>query len=611
MTIPPSQPQPLHPRHHLPPGQDDDQRNRNWAHPPNEQPMPEVAAPASPTSSPATAAHNPSPEEPFLPVAAPMSAQLVGRPTSRGRSTQRPVPNEQSKREDVAARAARVKQTCRIEDVVSRYGVELTAVAGGRRFVGLCPFHTEQHGSFTVYADTQSFCCFGCHAAGDVITSVCLFEHVRFNEALRLLGEPQRHERDSDDGATSHGIPVQRPAHAAAPSSPAPSSPPASIPTVLAFLPRSPTTPRTPAASAEPGGAKQLRERGDQEDVSAGQPDPQQIDRDRSLHSLPRSHGYDTSTDYEGKADEIAPTPERDEASTAALRLTLLSVTTALAMQGLAHAPSALAYLGERGISLALARRCRLGYLHDAALLEYLADDAHLERVARETGLLNRLGRGTLARRLIVPELREGHTTQLIGRTLPGAQTPLPHVKYYLVCSNGEKGLLGYGAALKRMAAGTPDTLESPRDPDGNRQLRGILVLEGALDYVIAFGWNLPVLPVALLSTYPSRLQLRELLDLRVRAGDLPLLLMQDADGAGREGLGHLARMLTERQVSFSVVPPLSRPPATAEPAFYKDLAELGPLGRAGRLHVLEALAHTPLPAAPDVVRDEPPERQG
>src|SRR5690349_19444610 len=177
MTIPPSPPQPPHPRHQLPPGEDDDHYDQSRAYLPNERPTPDVASPASPASSPiassATATHDPSPGASYLPVAPPKSVELVRSPTSRGRNAQRPLPNEQSKREDVAARAARVKQTCRIEDVVSRYGVELTAVAGGRRFVGLCPFHTEQHGSFTVYADTQSFCCFGCHAAGDVITFVC------------------------------------------------------------------------------------------------------------------------------------------------------------------------------------------------------------------------------------------------------------------------------------------------------------------------------------------------------------------------------------------------------------------------------------------------------
>lgn len=621
MTTPPAQPQSPQPPHLVQSRQhdQDDQHDWNRAHSPYERQMQAAAAsPSSPFSSSAAEARDPAPAESVLPVISPRSAQRISSSVSGGQSVQRSFRREQSAREDVAVRAARVKHACCIEDVVSRYGVELTPVAGGRRLVGLCPFHAEQHGSFTVYADTQSFCCFGCHAAGDVITFVCLFEHVQFNEALRLLGESQEHERDGDDGASSQGHPVQRLAQLAQSASRAsrasrasPASP------VLAFSPRLVTTPRILAAACPLEHAKHaehLGECGDHVDVPADQSGPQQAYQNQSVSSSPsspRSQGDDTSADQNGRADEIAPAPEHDEAS-AALRLTLLSVTTALAMQGLTHAPSALAYLGERGISLALARRCRLGYLHDAALLEYLAGDGHLERVAREVGLLNRLGRGTLARRLIVPELRDGRATQLIGRTLPGAQTPLPHVKYYVVCSNGEKGLLGYGAALKRLATGTTDPRQRPRGPGSSQQLRGILVLEGALDYVIAIGWNLPVLPVALLSTYPSRAQLRELLDLRVRAGDVPLLLMQDADSAGREGMKHLARVLSEQQVPFSVVPPVSRPPAEVEPAYYKDLAELGPLGRPGRLRVLEALARTPLSTFDlDTMRDEPPERQG
>ena len=42
----------------------------------------------------------------------------------------------------------------------------------GRTYTGLCPFHNEKTPSFTVYPDTQSFYCFGCGAAGDVINFV-------------------------------------------------------------------------------------------------------------------------------------------------------------------------------------------------------------------------------------------------------------------------------------------------------------------------------------------------------------------------------------------------------------------------------------------------------
>lgn len=525
---------------------------------------------------PRTVREPPEPPE-ARPPTLPAECNTAPSPTLRRETGARPSQSPRSRsvmkpaRDDVATRAARVKQTSRIEEVIARYGVALTPSGGRHRLVGLCPFHAEEHASFTVYPETQSFCCYGCHAAGDVITFVCLIEHVRFNEALRLLGEPagEAHMRQT----------VPR----AGPSAPSSlSAPAATTPAVLAFPPRL---------------------RGD------------------GAHDTREAHD-----DEEGGAISLAP--KRENGASASLGLMLLSVTTALAMQGLVHAPSALAYLGERGISLALARRCRLGYLHDAALLDYLAGDERLVRTAREVGLLNRLHRGTLARRLIVPEIRQGRTIQLIGRALPGVQTPLPHVKYYLVCGTGEKGLLGYGAALERLNRtrrdardATPhDGAESTtyRPPMTSRRIlapapRALLVLEGALDYVVAVGWELPVLPVALLSAYPSRAQMCELLELREWSGGLPLLLMQDADSAGREATAHLARSLTEQQVPFDVMAPLPR--LRAESPHYKDLAELGPLGRAGRAHVLAGIEQTLDNTEPNIsaecARSEPQSARG
>ena len=65
-----------------------------------------------------------------------------------------------------------------IQEVVARN--DITEVIGqyvqlrhrGRTYTGLCPFHNEKTPSFTVYPDTQSFYCFGCGAAGDVINFV-------------------------------------------------------------------------------------------------------------------------------------------------------------------------------------------------------------------------------------------------------------------------------------------------------------------------------------------------------------------------------------------------------------------------------------------------------
>ncbi len=452
-------------------------------------------------------------------------------------------------REDTARRAERVKASCRIEDVVRSYGVSLTSVGGGRRYVGLCPFHGEEHASFTVYPETQSFCCYGCHAAGDVIAFVCRLKGVGFDEALRLLGEAQ----------------------------------------IIAPGSRSIQFQKAPNRNEQWGS--------DSRDYDAdGQP---------PLAMLPPTESAacpalgEPSRDQFSDSGELAPGPDEAAHGTtqaqasrnaSVLRLTLLSVTTALAMQALASAPLALTYLGERGISYSLARRCRLGYLEETALAEYLADDTEFVQVAQEIGLLSRFGNGTLTRRLIVPEIRRSRATQLIGRVVPGARTPMPGVKYYLVCGSREKGLLGYGAALERLErrSGHPERQREGRD------LLGILVLEGALDYVVAVGWDLPVLPVALLSAYPSRAQVRELLDLHARSGGLPFLLLLDADGAGRQGTQKFVSMLRAHHAPFRALPPLPRLPLPA--TAYKDLGELGPLGQEGRRQLLvtigEALGH-------------------
>ena len=70
-------------------------------------------------------------------------------------------------------------------DVVEASGVEL--LGRGRVRQGLCPFHEETEGSFTVYADSQKFYCFGCGAGGDVLDFVQRTDGVDLPEAIRRL----------------------------------------------------------------------------------------------------------------------------------------------------------------------------------------------------------------------------------------------------------------------------------------------------------------------------------------------------------------------------------------------------------------------------------------
>ncbi len=57
----------------------------------------------------------------------------------------------------------------------------------GRRFVGLCPFHSEKSGSFSVNAEEGLYYCFGCQASGDAITFVRATEGCSFVEAVERL----------------------------------------------------------------------------------------------------------------------------------------------------------------------------------------------------------------------------------------------------------------------------------------------------------------------------------------------------------------------------------------------------------------------------------------
>ena len=59
----------------------------------------------------------------------------------------------------------------------------------GRRWVGLCPFHSEKTPSFSVNAQEGFYYCFGCQTSGDAITFVRATEHMDFADAVRLLAE--------------------------------------------------------------------------------------------------------------------------------------------------------------------------------------------------------------------------------------------------------------------------------------------------------------------------------------------------------------------------------------------------------------------------------------
>ena len=59
----------------------------------------------------------------------------------------------------------------------------------GRRWSGLCPFHTEKTPSFSVNAEEGFYYCFGCQASGDAISFVRAMDHLDFVDAVRLLAD--------------------------------------------------------------------------------------------------------------------------------------------------------------------------------------------------------------------------------------------------------------------------------------------------------------------------------------------------------------------------------------------------------------------------------------
>ena len=79
-----------------------------------------------------------------------------------------------------------VRSRARIEEVVSRYVPTLKKK--GANWVGLCPFHKEKAGSFTVSPDKNMFYCFGCHAGGNVFSFIEKIENLNFPQAVKFIG---------------------------------------------------------------------------------------------------------------------------------------------------------------------------------------------------------------------------------------------------------------------------------------------------------------------------------------------------------------------------------------------------------------------------------------
>ncbi|MGC8510357.1 MAG: DNA primase [Acidimicrobiales bacterium] len=88
-------------------------------------------------------------------------------------------------------------------DIVALISEHVALRKSGRRWSGLCPFHTEKTPSFSVNAEEGRYYCFGCRASGDAITFVREVQHLDFVDAVRQLADRAGVELHEDASASA------------------------------------------------------------------------------------------------------------------------------------------------------------------------------------------------------------------------------------------------------------------------------------------------------------------------------------------------------------------------------------------------------------------------
>ena len=72
-------------------------------------------------------------------------------------------------------------------DIVDLIGQYVHLQKKGANYMGLCPFHSEKTGSFSVSPSKQMYHCFGCGKGGNVYTFLMEYENMTFREAIQEL----------------------------------------------------------------------------------------------------------------------------------------------------------------------------------------------------------------------------------------------------------------------------------------------------------------------------------------------------------------------------------------------------------------------------------------
>ena len=80
----------------------------------------------------------------------------------------------------------RIFEAAKVEDVVGSY---VSLKKRGANLLGLCPFHHEKTGSFTVSPSKGIYKCFGCGKAGNAVGFVMEIEQCSYIEAIKQLAQ--------------------------------------------------------------------------------------------------------------------------------------------------------------------------------------------------------------------------------------------------------------------------------------------------------------------------------------------------------------------------------------------------------------------------------------